>query len=55
MSESGDPYLFDVGVIALAHTGSPVRGAALQSVRDAIAGAIEAVVPYSALIGHIPS
>ena len=32
------PYLFDVGVIALAHTDAPVRDAALSYVRRAIAG-----------------
>lgn len=51
MSDAGDPYLFDVGVIALAHTTAPVRDAALSYVRDAIAGDIEAVVPYPALFG----
>ena len=39
------PYLFDVGVIALAHTNAPVRDAAFSYVRRAIAGEIEAVVP----------
>lgn len=51
MSDAGSPYLFDVGVIALAHTETPVRDAALSYVRDAIAGDIEAVVPYPALFG----
>lgn len=51
MSDAGGPYLFDVGVIALAHTEAPVRDAALSYVRDAIAGDIDAVVPYSALFG----
>lgn len=51
MSDAGDPYLFDVGVIALAHTETPVRDAALSYIRDAIAGEIEAVVPYPALFG----
>jgi len=51
MSDAGDPYLFDVGVIALVHTEAPVRDAALSYVRDAIAGDIEAVVPYPALVG----
>jgi predicted nucleic acid-binding protein len=51
MSDAGGPYLFDVGVIALAHTEAPVREAALSYVRDAITGDIEAVVPYPALIG----
>jgi predicted nucleic acid-binding protein len=51
MSDAGGPYLFDVGVIALAHTDTPVRDAALSYVRDAIAGEIDAVVPYPALFG----
>ncbi len=51
MSDNGGPYLFDVGVIALAHTNAPVRGAALSYVRDAIAGDIDALVPYPALAG----
>lgn len=51
MSDAGGPYLFDVGVIALAHTDAPVREAALSYVRDAIAGEIDAVVPYPALFG----
>ena len=51
MSDTDGPYLFDVGVIALAHTKAPVRDAALSYVRDAITGDIEAVVPYPALFG----
>lgn len=51
MSDGGGPYLFDVGVIALAHTDAPVRDAALSYVRAAITGEIEAVVPYPALVG----
>ncbi|SDK43505.1 type II toxin-antitoxin system VapC family toxin [Natronorubrum texcoconense] len=51
MSDAGGPYLFDVGVIALAHTGAPVRETALSYVRDAITGDIAAVVPYPALFG----
>jgi len=51
MSDAGGPYLFDVGVIALAHTETPVRDAALSYVQDAIAGDIDAVVPYPALFG----
>mgnify|MGYP002760327727 FL=1 len=51
MSDTTGPYLFDVGVIALAHTAAPVRDAALSYVQDAIAGDIDAVVPYSALFG----
>ncbi len=51
MSDAEGPYLFDVGVIALAHTEAPVRDAALSYVRDAIAGDIDAVVPYPAVFG----
>ena len=51
MSNAGGPYLFDVGVIALAHTDAPVRDAALSYVREAIAGEIDAVVPYPAVLG----
>lgn len=51
MADAGGPYLLDVGVIALAHTDAPVRDAALSYVRDAIAGEIDAVVPYPALLG----
>lgn len=51
MSDAGGPYLFDVGVIALAHTDAPVRDVALSYVQDAITGGIDGVVPYPALIG----
>lgn len=51
MSETTGPYLFDVGVIALAHTEAPVRETALSYVQNAIAGEIDAVVPYPALFG----
>ena len=51
MSDAGGPYLFDVGVIALAHSTAPVRDSALSHVRKAIAGEIDAVVPYPALFG----
>jgi predicted nucleic acid-binding protein len=51
MSDAGGPYLFDVGVIALAHTEAPVRDRALSYVREAIAGDIDAVVPYPAVLG----
>lgn len=51
MSDTDGPYLFDVGVIALAHTTAPVRDVALSYVREAIAGEIDAVVPYPALFG----
>lgn len=48
---SKGPYLFDVGVTALAHSDAPVREAALSYVRDAITGDIDAVVPYSSVLG----
>lgn len=51
MSDASGPYLFDVGVVALAHTEAPGRDAALSYVRDAIAGDIDAVVPYPVLFG----
>lgn len=51
MSDAGSPYLFDVGVIALAHTENPVRDTALSYVRAAITGDIDAIVPYPALFG----
>lgn len=51
VSDAGGPYLFDVGVIALAHTEAPVRDAALSYVRGAIVGDIDAVVPYPAVVG----
>jgi len=51
MSDADGPYLFDVGVIALAHSTAPVRDSALSYVREAIAGDIDAVVPYPALFG----
>lgn len=50
-NETSGPYLFDVGVIALAHTDTPVREAALEYVQAGIAGEIDAVVPYPAVIG----
>lgn len=45
------PYLFDVGVTALAHAGTPVSETALSYVRSAVAGDIEAIVPYASLVG----
>lgn len=48
---SDGPYLFDVSLVALAHAGSPVSGPALQYVRQAIAGDIDAVVPHPVLVG----
>lgn len=48
---SDGPYLFDVGITALAHAGTPVSDTALSYVRRAIAGEIDAVVPYVSLVG----
>ena len=48
MSEADGPYLFDVGVIALAHSRAPVRDTALSYVQDAVAGEIDVVVPCPA-------
>ena len=48
---SDGPYLFDVGITALAHTNAPVRDTALSYVRQAIAGDIDAVVPYASVVG----
>lgn len=48
---SDGPYLLDVGVIALAHAGTPVSEPALSYLRDAITGTIEGVIPYTALVG----
>lgn len=48
---SSDPVLFDVGVIALAHSQTSMNGTALEYVRDAIHGPLDAVVPYPALFG----
>jgi predicted nucleic acid-binding protein len=50
MSDAGGPYLFDVGVVALAHTDAPVRDAALSYVRDAIAGERDTIVPYPSVV-----
>jgi len=46
-----EPYLFDVGVTALAHSDAPVDDAALRYVRRAIAGDIDAVVPHASVVG----
>lgn len=50
VEESG-LLLFDVGVVALAHSGTPMSRTALGYVRDAVRGEIDAVVPHSVLIG----
>jgi len=51
MPDAGGPCLFDIGVIALAHTEAPGHKSALSYVREAIAGDIDAVVPNTAVIG----
>lgn len=48
---SDGPYLFDVGVTALAHADTPVSDAALSYVKRAIAGDIDAVVPLASVVG----
>lgn len=48
---SNGPYLFDVGITALAHAGTPVSDTALSYVRRAITGEIDAIVPYASLVG----
>lgn len=50
-SDDGERFLFDVGVVALAHSRTPMSGTALGYVRDAVRGDLDAVVPYSALFG----
>lgn len=51
MSEDDGPYLLDVGVIALAHAGTPVSDSALSYVQAGVTGDIDVVVPYSAVFG----
>ena len=46
-----EPVLFDVGVVALAHAGTPVSEPALEHVRAAIGGDITAIVAGSAVLG----
>lgn len=48
---SDGPYLFDIGVTALAHAETPVSDTALSYVQRAIAGDINAIVPHASLIG----
>lgn len=48
---SDGQYLFDVGVVALAHAGTPVSEPALSYVRRGVAGDIDAIVPVPALFG----
>ena len=48
---SDEPVLFDVGIIALSHAEAPVSDRALDYVRQAIVGDLDAVVPYTAVIG----
>ena len=51
MGNNDGSVLFDVGVIALAHAGTPVSEPALEYVREAIHGDLNAIVPYAAVIG----
>lgn len=51
MSDGDGPYLFDVGVIALAHADTPVSDTPLSYVQQGIAGEIDAIVPYPVLFG----
>lgn len=48
---SDGPYLFDVSLVALAHAGTPVSDPALDYVRRAVAGDVDAVVPHPVLVG----
>lgn len=49
--DTDEPVLFDVGVVALAHSGTPMSGTALEYVHAAIRSEIDAVVPYTVLFG----
>lgn len=49
--KNNGPFLFDVGVTALAHAETPVSDTALSYVQHAIRGEIDAIVPYASLIG----
>jgi predicted nucleic acid-binding protein len=51
MSDADGPYPFDAGVVALAHAETPVQESALEYVREAIAGDIDATVPRPAALG----
>lgn len=51
MTSDNGPYLFDVGVTALAHSDAPVRDTALSYVQRAIAGEIDAIVPHVSVVG----
>lgn len=46
-----EPVLFDVGIIALSHAETPVSDRALEYVKRAVQGDLDAVVPYTAVIG----
>lgn len=48
---SDGPYLFDVGVTALAHSNAPVSDTALSYVRQAVSGEIDAIVPHASVVG----
>ena len=47
----GERYLFDVGVVVLAHSRTLMGGTALEYICDAIRGDLDAVVPYPVLTG----
>ena len=49
--ETDEPVLFDVGVVALGHSGAPMSGTALAYIRAAVHGELDAVVPYTVLVG----
>lgn len=49
--QTDEPVLFDVGVVALAHSGMPMSGTALEYVRAAVSGDLDAVIPYTVLFG----
>jgi len=50
-TDTEGPFLFDVGVVALAHSDAPVRDVPLSYVRDAVRGDIEAIVPHAVVFG----
>jgi len=55
MGDAAEPYLFDVGVIALAHTEAPGCESALSYVHNAIAGDIDALCRIRRYSAHTPS
>ena len=46
-----EPVLFEVGAIALSHSSAPMNDTALEYVRQAVHGDLDAVVPYAAVYG----